>query len=300
MRPGRSSVFLRDEFSGLLEAMTKKDYYAGMQETLCKLYDGKLQKRVLRKETIEVRDPVLILFAGGIRDSVLSLLTSKQVESGFVPRFIFILAESDITKRKPLGPPTERSTAQRDALVEQFRRIYKHFIRTETITVGSTTVTRPRRWDVELTPAAWNRWNAHNDAMTESALKSNMHDFLLPCFDRLCHHGLRIAALLAATRMGEKVVVTEQDLAHAFKYVDKWKHHTLRVLEGVGNSAEEHRLQRVHKAVIRNPGVTRSRLMQNYHLMSREADAIFATLEQRGLVSRVRDGGAEKLYPVTQ
>jgi hypothetical protein len=79
MRPGRPSVFLRDEFSGLLESMSRKDYYAGMAETLTKLYDGKFQKRVLRKETIEVRDPVLIVFAGGIRERVLGLLTHEHV-----------------------------------------------------------------------------------------------------------------------------------------------------------------------------------------------------------------------------
>src|SRR6201999_3023795 len=47
-RPKRPSIFLRDEFSGLLEMMTKWDYYAGMAEVLTKLYDGKMQKRILK------------------------------------------------------------------------------------------------------------------------------------------------------------------------------------------------------------------------------------------------------------
>ena len=50
MRPKKPSVFLRDEFSGLIDAMTKKDYMAGMPEMLTKLYDGKFQRRLLRKE----------------------------------------------------------------------------------------------------------------------------------------------------------------------------------------------------------------------------------------------------------
>jgi len=40
-RPGRPSIFLRDEFSGLLDQMTKKDYLSGMAELLTKLYDCK-------------------------------------------------------------------------------------------------------------------------------------------------------------------------------------------------------------------------------------------------------------------
>src|SRR6185295_16082845 len=79
MRPGRASIFLRDEFSGLLDAMVRKDYYAGMAETFTKLYDGKFQKRILRKDIIEVKDPVLIFFAGGIKNKTMSLVTHEQV-----------------------------------------------------------------------------------------------------------------------------------------------------------------------------------------------------------------------------
>src|SRR5688500_8562350 len=60
-RPGRPGIFWKDEFSGLLEAMRKKDYMASMAETLTNLYDHKYQKRQLRKEVIELREPVLLM-----------------------------------------------------------------------------------------------------------------------------------------------------------------------------------------------------------------------------------------------
>src|SRR5690606_32174212 len=118
------SVFLRDEFSGLLEQMTKKDYMAGMAELLTKLYDGKMQKRILRKETVEVREPILILFAGGIKNKVTRILTHEQVSSGFMPRFIFITAESDISTLKPLGPPTQKTINTGDAIRNELIDIY--------------------------------------------------------------------------------------------------------------------------------------------------------------------------------
>ena len=95
LRPSKPSIFLRDEFTGLLDSMTKKDYMSGMPELLTKLYDGKLQKRMLRKEIIEVKDPRLIIFAGGIRSKTQQLLTLEHVSSGFMPRFVFLTAESD-------------------------------------------------------------------------------------------------------------------------------------------------------------------------------------------------------------
>src|SRR6266567_3070663 len=91
-RKGMPSVFLRDEFTGLMQQMTKKDYLAGMPEFFTKLYDGKDQKRLLRKEEIIIRKPRFILFAGGIKSKMTRLLTNEHVDSGFLPRFIIVTA----------------------------------------------------------------------------------------------------------------------------------------------------------------------------------------------------------------
>jgi len=298
LRPNRPSVFLRDEFSGLLEAITKKDYYAGMAETLTKLYDGKFQKRVLRKETIEVRDPVLILFAGGIRDRVLSLLTYEHVASGFLPRFIFITAESDVTRLKPLGPPAEKALGQKDLLMSRLRHIRAHYDQVEQIHVNDKLFTGPKRWDAKLTPDAWKRYNQIENDMLMSALNSTYKDVLTPCFDRLSKSGLKAAVLLsAARRMADDVLVEEQDIVRAFAYIEQWRSYTLDVIQNIGRSGAEADLQRVFQAVIAKPGVLRSELMQRYRLNSREADGILSTLEQRALVNRVKTGRTEKLFP---
>src|SRR5262249_60707927 len=112
-RPGKPSVFLRDEFTGLLEQMTKRDYMAGFAEMLTKLYDSKTLKRVLRKETIAVKDPILIVYAGGIKSRMQLMMTLEQVASGFLPRFVFITAVSDINRVRPLGPPTAKDLGAR-------------------------------------------------------------------------------------------------------------------------------------------------------------------------------------------
>lgn len=297
-RPGRPSVFLRDEFSGLLEAITKKDYYAGMAETLTKLYDGKFQKRVLRKETIEVRDPCLILFAGGIRDRVLSLLTYEHVASGFLPRFIFITAESDITRLKPLGPPTDRSLGQKDILMNRLKRIRAHYDQTQQVHIDDRFFEAPKRWDARLTEDAWKRYNQIENDMLMSALGSAYKDVLTPCFDRLSKSGLKAATLLASTRkLMDEVVVEEQDIVRAFAYVEQWRKYSLDIVSNLGRTGAEAEVQRVLQAVVTKPGVYRSEVMQRYRLNSRETDGILSTLEQRALINRVKSGRAERLYP---
>lgn len=298
MRPGRPSVFLRDEFSGLLEMLTKKDYYAGMLETLTKLYDGKFQKRVLRKEVLEVRDPVLILFTGGIKTKILSLLADSHVSSGFLPRFVFITAESDVARLRPIGPPTTTSLAGRQELVNKFSGIWQHY-QDIAITPKPGTVAIPKVWDATLTPEAWHRYNDLETRMLEVGVKSDMPDILTPTMDRLCKSGLKMSILMAASnRLEDRVVVTEADLVRAFAYVDELKRHTLEVVSNVGKGVDERLMERIHAYVKRKPQCSRSDLMRSFRLTARQADNIFRTLEERAMIRPVKVKSGTLLYEV--
>ena len=299
MRPGRPSVFLRDEFSGLLESITKKDYYAGMAETLTKLYDGKFQKRVLRKDVIEVRDPVLIMFAGGIKDRVLSLLNIEYATSGFLPRFVFITAESDLTRLRPLGPPTSASLAGRDRLVAKFTELTTHYRAVTIVHANGRNIEGPRTYKASLTPEAWQRYNKFEADLLAGGLKGFNEEVLTPCFDRLAKSGLKAAVLIAASRAyNDTVVVNLRDIVKAFWYVEQWREHTLMVLNNIGQTTSERQIELIRRAISKHEGVTRSTLMQTYHLTAREADNIFQTLDQRGQITRHKSGRTEKLFPV--
>lgn len=302
-RPGQPSVFLRDEFSGLLEAITKKDYYAGMAETLTKLYDGKLQKRVLKKEVIEVKDPTLILFAGGIKNKVCGLLTHEHVSSGFVPRFVFITAESDVERVQPLGPPTLRDTTGRDSILSTMRDLKARFFnepRLMRTAEGRLVYEQPQSYNAELTPQAWQRYNDLERKMMQIALKSQQADILTPTYDRLCKSALKVSVLIAASRSDAgdgTVIVTVDDLLVAIKYVEEWTGYTNEVINNVGVTQSEREFEKILLAVVRDPGISRSKIMQRYHLTARNADYIFATLEQRGQIDRQKQGGTERLFP---
>jgi hypothetical protein len=299
MRPGRPSVFLRDEFTGLMEMLTKRDYYAGMLETLTKLYDGKYQKRVLRKETLEVKEPVLILFAGGIKEKMLGLLQHEHVTSGFIPRFIFIAAESDVSRLKPLGPPSEDTSIGRDKLLVKLRAMREHYWGAPVTEDGR--VTMPKKFDAKLTDDAWVRYNKAEAMMLEAAMQSPIKALLTPTFDRLSKSALKAATLLAASRkLEDQVIVEEEDIVRAFFYVEQWREHTLEVVTKLGQSSIERHVQKVFKAIQTNPGVLRSTIMQYYHLDARTAEQILTTLDQRGMIIRKREGRSERLRPTVE
>ena len=293
MRPGRPSIFLRDEFTGLLESMTKKDYMAGMAEMLTKLYDGKLQKRILRKEIIEIRDPCLIIFAGGIRSKTQQLLTFEHIASGFIPRFIFLTAESDVTKVKPLGPPVLRDMSVRDELLGEIRQMYAFYNQVVEINVADAGVhlAPPRKWKGELTPEAWARYGKFESALLDAGVRSEHPDLMTPLYARLGISALKAALLLAASESrDDAVVVDEMHILHAISYAESWRKYAIDVVNGVGMTQSERELERVYRAIKKQPGVSRSQLMQMYHLTANNADAIFKTLEQRGQVVSVKHG----------
>jgi hypothetical protein len=300
VRPGKPSVFLRDEFSGLLEQMTKKDYMAGMPELLTKLYDGKMQKRILRKEVIEVQDPRLLVFAGGIKDKITGLLTFEQVASGFMPRFIFITAESDITKVKPLGPPTAVDLSNRNAILDEMQEMYKHYNATTVMHIArlKTDVESPREWHAQLTPEAWERYNILESQMLQVGLASQRPEVMTPTYDRLSKSILKAAVLLAASRQrGEDVVVELKDMLRALLYGEEWRAFAKEVIAQVGKGGNERTLDMLLRAITANPGISRSVLMQRYHLTSRTATELFGTLEDRSMIRIQRVGKGQTLWP---
>lgn len=302
-RPGKPSIFLRDEFSGLLEQVTKRDYYAGMPELLTKLYDGKMQKRVLRKETIEVREPVLLLFTGGIRTKITSLLTFEQVSSGFMPRFIFITAESDITKLKPLGPPTQADLGNREEILAELRELQHFYSAPNTIEFKGQMLqaTTARKINASLTEDAWARYNELESMMLESGLEAEHPEIMTPTYDRLSKSTLKAAVLLAAARTkADPIVVELQDILHAIYYCQQWRGYAKEVMYSVGKGTSERRLETIFNAIEKRGETTRSVLMQTYHLNARETSEILLTLEERGLITRQKQGRTELLIPLRQ
>jgi hypothetical protein len=282
IRPGIPSLFYRDEFAGLLEAMSKKDYMAGMLEGFTKLYDGKLFKRTLRKETIEIRDPIFIIFAGGIRERIYNLFTYHHVNSGFIPRFCFVTGETDFNRIRPLGPPSEISTEARDKILKSLLDIKTSHTTTPAL------FSNPYK-EASLTPEAWRRFNEMDTQLQEIGVNSSIEDMLTPVLARLAISGLKAAVLIAATRVKipeSDIVVDERDIIKAFSFVEHWKEHAIQVVSSSGKTQLEKMLEKIYKSILQKgeEGAARSYLMMRFRLNAREADNTFNTLLQRGLI----------------
>lgn len=299
-RPGQPSIFHRDEFTGLLESITHKEYMSGFAEQLTKLYDGDDIKRLLRKETIHVKDPRFIIFAGGIKDKTQMLLTEEHVMSGFIPRFIFITAEGDPANIRPTGPPIPiKDLDERELLRNELQDIYNHYAMPHPVIQGGRMVgSLPAEFAATLTQEAWARFNIFEEQMRQAAFSTGLN-YLVPVHERLSTSTLKAAVLLAAARKREDgLVVEEIDIIHAIYYAQRWREYASEIVNGIGKTYDGRLIDRIFEYVRTNDsGVSRAELMTIFQLDVKRADLIFSTMIQRNLIFAMEMGG-QKRYRV--
>jgi hypothetical protein len=298
-RPGVPSLFQRDEFSGLLENMAKKDYYAGMQQDFIKLYDGDHVKRVLRSTTIEVVDPVFILYVGGIREKIYEQLTDEHVANGFVPRFLFYIAESSVDDLEDAELFDVPDYEARDRLIDELREVYDGFTGVEDLRYGEAKIHKTKVWQATATKEALQRWNVLNRTMLKDAQKMDNPTLFLPVFQRLADSTLKTSLLLAAARApGEPIVIELIDVLQAIKYTRQWRDWACEVMENVGASPFENRMKKMFAAINRKPGISHAEILRSYKINARDVKLFIETLEQRDEIRVIRKGGTANYFPI--
>lgn len=298
MRDGKPSIFHRDEFTGLLSAMTHKDYMSDMPEHLTKLYDGMPMKRLLRKEEIVVHRPIFIILSGGIKSKVQTLLTEEHIASGFVPRFIFITAEADLSRTRPVGPPVTVNDDAREIIKNELIDMRSYYTTPLQIRHERSVFIDENVHDVVLTTEAWSRYNVFETTMTKSALDTGLA-YLTPVYDRLCKSGLKAAMLIAASRQRNSVVTVElDDILHAIYYCQHWRTYANEVIHGVGKSKEERLIDKIMVQVKNTPGgISKADLMRYHKLNSKQANLVFQTMIDRQMITGTSLGQTQMFYP---
>ena len=205
-RDGKSSLFYRDEITGLIESMTRKDYLAGLMEILTKLYDGEKEKRTLRRQTINVKDPNLVILSGGIKSKMIEILNAKHIGSGFLPRFLIVSGWTDVEDMKPIGPPVEAADDIRENLIAELTRLYKWVSRRPAVreidgsNIFAANSPRARIIRLGATDSAWLRIRKLEADVRDMGMNSDNPDIFGPIYERMMNSIIKVAMLIAADR----------------------------------------------------------------------------------------------------
>jgi hypothetical protein len=303
-RPGRVSVYFRDEVSGFFDSINRKDYLAGMPEVLTHLYDvPNIYKRALRKEQIIISKPVFIFFGGGIRDKVYSLLNEEYILSGFLPRFLIVAGDADITKIRTTGPANTDLDTQKNNLRQRFGDVKEHYNVPSEMKLGDQVIRNQAKFEAVLTQDAWKLYGDIEMQMVTHASESSVPMLAMPTFERLTRSMLKMSILLACSRQkpsGSIIEVTEGDVQKAAWYVQDWGRYSVDLVINAGKTTSQRTLDKVRKMIQNEPGVNRGKILQHHHLSKREADDVLGTLIERGEIIEKKDekGRGRKLWAI--
>lgn len=301
-RPEMVSVFFKDEVAGFIDSINKKDYLAGMPETLTQLYDvPEFYSRRLRKETLIISSPVFIFFGGGIRDKMYGILSDQYVISGFLPRFLIVGGDADLSRIRPATPLVAEVGEKRRVLRQLFQELHLVYNEPAKVEIPGGHFSVPTSTEVELTDDAWKYFQKIQMQMAKSAAESSFAMVAQPTFDRLAWSALKMAMLFATTRQkprNGKIKANKKDLETAAYYIQKWAPHAIDLITNVGRGADQRLVHRLYEHIKRRPGVTRSELSRHHHLNKKQLDLVLDTLLDRGQISVQRVGNGSSISPV--
>lgn len=298
-RDGKSSIFFRDEVSGLLMEASKKQYMSGVLESLTGFYDGMGEKRVLRKSVIQVEDPYFQILCGGVKTKTIELLDIEHISSGFLPRFMLVCGETRPENIKPIGPPEQTSSNLRDSLVEYLDRIHTDF--SNKTNRGSKMKTRTPI-QVQASQEAWERLRQLEGDTLKAALRSDNPDIFAPMYDRLKNSIIKVAVLLAADRAyaeGREVHLEVADIITAISYSSVWIESMHEVARGIEDKPTKDEIMRTRvERFIRGAedGVQRGDVMRKFRLTANIMNEVESTLIQRGLIVAATTGRRSTVY----
>jgi hypothetical protein len=288
------STYFKDEISGFLDSIAKKEYLAGIPETLTQLYDvPPFYTRRLRKETISIVSPVFIFFGGGIRDKIYSLINEQLILSGFIPRFLIVSGETNLSQIRTTGPPSQAGIEGKIELRDKLRNLHDMYNLTTEIQVPGQTTQVKTQVECFLSNEAWTRYQKIEMQMIEAAHGSAMSHLALPCFERMSRSLLKMAILVAATRHepeNNMIQADVMDILTAAKYIQSWAPYTVELIMNSGRSQAQRVIENILLSIARNPGIPRGKLMKHHHLSAREMTEIENTIVERGQVSIERIG----------
>jgi hypothetical protein len=298
-RPNLSSIFHKDEVSGLFDSMRRKDYMAGFQETLTQLYDPQgVYVRRLRKEVIRIEDPSFLILCGGTPNRVHASINDLFVLSGFLPRFLVVKGDSQVHRR--LGPSKENDSTKRTKILNTLADLYENYACPVPQTLNGHKVLTNPRYMARLTTEAWTAWNDLDEMLEKAAQDSLIKELALPTMNRLGMSMLKMSAIFAAIRQrpGEfassspSIIVDVEDVLNAAWYCQKWGKNAIDLVINAGKSVYERDVERITEYIGEHPGVQRTEILRRFHLTAKDADMLMQTIEQRGLVRKEQKGRA--------
>ncbi len=303
LRPNRVSIFFRDEIVGLFKSIRDKRYMADIPEIFAKLYDvPENYSKILRKDTYRVHKPLFIIFCGGIKDKMFSLIEEEHITSGFIPRFIIVGGDTQAKDRRRTTRRIEDNTEEYRKIVEILADLRERYTVTTEIKTPNGVHLMPSPVRADLTDEALELFGKMEEKLEVAGENTLLSETALPMFTRQSMMILKLAILFAATRKKPFVDgilwIDVDDVREGAAYIQSWGHNVVELLLNAGKTGIERIMDRYLKTIKEKPGVSQGALNRKFHQKYRDGEEIVQTLMDWGLVYRSKEGKGWNCYTV--
>ena len=291
-RPNRSALLHRDEFQGLLHEMRSKSYMSGMASKMTDLYGGMVSGKLRATGDVKRRASVntaLVFYAMGIKKQVADVLTEDDFQSGFLTRFIYVMADapkrtaaSDYLEQADLSE-VKQGDAVFTAMLKQLETAREHW--DSFVEVDGPTQAVP------CAPDAWARLNQFITAVLDAAEGHEKAAIIEASSQRLTLSILKAATLLAMFDCCDQVELPH--MLAAINYCSTWFVHMVEMANEVSSSLWRKKQNAIEELLIAKGGEQKWEVV--YKAMNRELD--MRPREFAEVMTALQESGVVNMYP---
>lgn len=222
-RPGKSSLLWRDEVQALYEQVKGGGYMRGLFSMLTNAYDGYVNGMLRRTGNVKRTKKTytsLNFFGMGILEKLTDVLEDEDFESGFLPRFIWIV---DHGMQYTIGSADvgQYEEGRNSHLERDYNNFIAELLRARTFWRKHKNKSAGEKARILFTEEAWARWQRFTvDLEGVAEEHPTRSKVLVPSTARMGNTVLKMSALLSMLDMKQTV-----ELGHvltAIKYASKF------------------------------------------------------------------------------
>ncbi|WP_438381614.1 DUF3987 domain-containing protein [Asaia sp. BMEF1] len=121
LREHNHAAWFQDEWGQLIKRINNQTYADEIRDYLLRLYDNQSISRRTKTQTLEVKDPALVILGTTVTDTFLQNVTLESMLDGFMQRFQYVIAERRPEPPMPLYTMDDAPTSR--ALTEAWERV---------------------------------------------------------------------------------------------------------------------------------------------------------------------------------
>lgn len=297
-RDGLVSLLHRDEFHGWIKEMYTKNYLSGLQEVLTDLYDGLVPKSIrATKDSGNDKDATTIfnMMMMGTPKEVSSALNTSNFSSGFLPRYVWAVAETPEWKPEDehvdLTMDDEDEEQPIDEQAMKFRNDFE-------LARRAWNSTKPKR--MRISPEANERWNQWKVDSKRHIMGMHNEDILNPGRDRMSWSVIKSAALLAIHDRSDTVQM--KHLLPVLAQSELWMFDLIKMANSIASSDFEDRSNKIEMMVAQAGGeIELKKVYQAFKtLPTGNVDENIRSLEFQGKVKTIPRSGKRFLTNGTE